>query len=41
VLIWITLEFSFFRLAASPLQLKVAGPYLVRGVWFPRRMLLD
>jgi hypothetical protein len=29
------------RLVAPPLQTGVVGPYPVRGVWFPSRLLLD
>jgi hypothetical protein len=29
------------RLVAPPLQLGVVGPYLIRGVWFPSRLLLE
>jgi hypothetical protein len=31
----------YFRLVVPPLQPRVVGPYLVRGVWFPSRLLLE
>jgi hypothetical protein len=30
-----------FKLLAPPLQPRVVGPYPVRGVWFPIRLLLE
>jgi hypothetical protein len=30
-----------FRLVAPPLRPGVVGPYLVQGVWFPSRLLLE
>jgi hypothetical protein len=30
-----------FRLVTHPLQLGVVGPYLLWGVWFPSRLLLE
>jgi hypothetical protein len=29
-----------FRLVVPPFQLRVVGPYLVRGVWFPSHLAL-
>jgi hypothetical protein len=34
------LTLVLFRLVGPPLQPGVVGPYLVRGVWFPSRLLL-
>jgi hypothetical protein len=30
-----------FRLAASPIQAGVVGPYLIWGTWFPSHFLLE
>jgi hypothetical protein len=31
----------FFMLVVTPLQLRVVGPYPVRGTWFPSHLLLE
>jgi hypothetical protein len=33
--------FSSFWVGGPPLSAGVVGPYLVRGVWFPNRLLLE
>jgi hypothetical protein len=41
VKVWITPRISFFRLVAPPLQPRLVGPYLIRGVGFPDRLPLE
>jgi hypothetical protein len=40
-MMWITPGISFFRLVAPPLQPRVVGSYLVRGVWFSSHLPLE
>jgi hypothetical protein len=37
--IWLAPESSFFGWVVPPLQPRVVGPYLVRGLWFPIHLL--